>query len=77
MRLIQLKKGAVRRVALVAEPYLHLLDGCSSIYSLANLALAANMGMSNVVRQRDRHEQLEYGRLCDRELRLPARARTR
>ena len=35
MRLIQLKKGNVRRVALVEEPYLRLLDGCSSIYELA------------------------------------------
>ena len=65
MRLIQLKKGAVRRVALVAEPYLHLLDGCSSIYSLANVALAANMGMADLVRQRDRHERLEYGPIYD------------
>jgi hypothetical protein len=60
MRLIQIKKGKVRRVALVEEPYLRLLDGCSSIYALANVALAADMRVTNLIRQRDRHEQLEY-----------------
>jgi hypothetical protein len=47
-------------VAFVQEPYLRLLDGCSSIYALANFALAASMRISDVVRQRDRHEKLEY-----------------
>ena len=60
MRLIQIKKGKIRRVALVEEPYLRLLDGCSSIYALANVALSANMLLTDLVRQRDRHEQLEY-----------------
>ena len=46
MRLIQLKKGSVRRVALVEEPHLRLLDGCSSIYELANVALATSVAMS-------------------------------
>ncbi len=35
-RLVQLKSGGTRRVALVEEPHLRLLDGCSSIYELAN-----------------------------------------
>ncbi len=35
-RLVQLKRGEVRRVALVEEPHLRLLDGCGSIYELAN-----------------------------------------
>ena len=60
MRLVQIKKGAVRRVAFVEEPYLRLIDGTPSIYALANFALAANIGMTEVIRQRDRHEQLEY-----------------
>src|SRR5215468_1740805 len=55
-----MKKGAVRRVAFVAEPYLRLIDGCPSVYALANLSLAANISMTELVRQRDRHEQLLY-----------------
>ena len=39
-RLIQIKKGNVRRVALVEEPNLRLLDACSSIYELAHIAIA-------------------------------------
>lgn len=60
MRLVQIKKGAVRRVAFVEEPYLRLIDGTPSIYALANFALAATISMTDVIRQRDRHEQLEY-----------------
>ena len=30
-RLVQIKKGNVRRVALVEEPHLRLLDGCSGL----------------------------------------------
>ena len=36
-RLVQLERGDARRVALVEEPHLRLLDGCSSIYELANV----------------------------------------
>ena len=36
-RLVQFKNGDVRRVALVEEPHLRLLDGCGSIYELAHL----------------------------------------
>jgi len=60
LRLVQIKKGSVRRVAFVEEPHLRLIDGCESIYALANLSLAANISMSELVRQRDRHEQWLY-----------------
>jgi hypothetical protein len=59
-RLVQIKKGAVRRVALVEEPKLRLLDTCSSIYDLANIALAANMKLSEVATQRARRETIDY-----------------
>ena len=39
-RLVQLKRGDARRVALVEEPHLRLLEGCSSIYELANAAIS-------------------------------------
>lgn len=59
-RLIQLKKGNVRRVARVEEPNVRLLDCCSSIYELAHVAIAAGMKLSEVAVQRARHEALPY-----------------
>jgi hypothetical protein len=59
-RLIQLKKGNIRRVALVEEPTIQLLDGCSSIYELAHTAISAGMKLSDLARQRARHEAVLY-----------------
>lgn len=60
-RLIQIKKGNIRRVALVEEPNIRLLDTCSSIYELAHLAIAAGMKLSDLARQRARHDAIDYG----------------
>lgn len=60
MRLIQLKKGNLRRVALVEDPELRLLDGCSSIYELANWALLAGTTLSDAIRKRVRQDLLAY-----------------
>src|ERR1700689_5069144 len=59
-RLIQIRRGTVRRVALVEEPNLRLLDTCSSIYELALIAIAADMKLSKVAHQRARHDTLDY-----------------
>ena len=59
-RLIQIKKGNLRRVALVEEPNVRLLDACSSIYELALIAIRAGMKLSELARQRARHETLDY-----------------
>lgn len=59
-RLIQIKKGNVRRVALVDEPNIRLLDTCSSIYELAHTAIAAGLKLSDAARQRARHETIRY-----------------
>jgi len=59
-RLVQIKKGNVRRVALVEEPNLRLLDNCSSIYDLAHIAIAGGLKLSEAARQRARHETLDY-----------------
>src|ERR1700733_12655680 len=59
-RLIQVRKGNVRRVALVEEPNVRLLDNCSSIYQLAQIAIAARLKLSDVARQRARRETLDY-----------------
>ena len=59
-RLIQIKKGHVRRVALVEEPNLRLLDSYSSVYELAHSAIARAMTLNELVRQRARHELISY-----------------
>src|SRR6185312_2316749 len=64
-RLIQIKKGNTRRVALVQEPQLRLLGGCSSIYTLANSAIASGMKLSEAVRQRITQETLDYDEVYD------------
>lgn len=59
-RLIQIKKGNGRRVALVEEPQLRLLGGCTSIYALACAAITGGMKLSEAVRQRVTQDVLEY-----------------
>lgn len=59
-RLIQIKRGDLRRVASVEEPHLRLLEGCCSIYELANLAIAAGSKLSDAARQRATGDLLDY-----------------
>jgi hypothetical protein len=59
-RLIQVKKGSFRRVALVEEPEVRLLDSCSSIFELAHIAIETGIGLIDVARKRARHEGIEY-----------------
>jgi len=59
LRLVQLRSGDTRRVALVEEPNLRLL-AADSIYSLANDAIARNVKLSDVVREKATHEAVEY-----------------
>ncbi len=59
-RLVQLKRGDARRVALVEEPNLRLLDGCSSIYELASSAISGGVKLSELARKRATGELLEY-----------------
>ncbi len=59
-RLVQLKRENARRVALVEEPQLRLLEGCSSIYELANSAIGGGVKLSDLARTRATGELLEY-----------------
>jgi hypothetical protein len=59
-RLIQMQKGGARRIALVEEPNLRLLGGCSSIYSLACAAITGGITLSEAARQRVTQDLLEY-----------------
>jgi hypothetical protein len=60
MRLVQLKKGPVRRVAIVEEPHLRILDGCTSVYELATCALRTGSRLSDAAQLRLTRERLDY-----------------
>jgi hypothetical protein len=60
IRLVQLKYGDARRVALVDEPHLRLIEGFGSIYTLANFAIGRDLKLSEVAQQRATGDALEY-----------------
>lgn len=60
VRLIQIKKGGVRKVALVEEPNVRLLEGCNSLYELAGSAITAGAKLSDAARQRAAGDLLDY-----------------
>lgn len=59
MRLVQLQNGSARRVAVVDEPKLRLLDA-ESVYSLAQNALAESRSLTTLVAERATNESLDY-----------------
>ncbi len=60
MRLVQLHGSEGRRIALVEEPRLRLIDGFSSIYELALACLAASESVNYFVGQRLSAGDLDY-----------------
>ena len=64
-RLVQIKRGHVRRVALVEEPNLRLMDTSSSIYELALLAIRTGVKLSDLAHERARPETLDYDAVYD------------
>src|ERR1700733_9089441 len=64
-RLIQIKKGRIRRVALVEEPNVRLLDSCFSLCELAHITIAPGVKLSEVVRQRANRETVDYNPIYD------------
>jgi hypothetical protein len=60
MRLVQLKAGDVRRVAIVEEPKLRLLRDFDSVYALAQAAIASNGKLSSVANDHLDTESLDY-----------------
>jgi hypothetical protein len=59
-RVVQLTDGTARRVALVDEPTLRLVDGVSSIYELATLASETGDALSGLVQGRANGHALDY-----------------
>ncbi len=60
MRLVQLKADNVRRVALVEEPMLRFIRGCSSIYTLAQAAIESGRKLQALVASHLTDESLDY-----------------
>jgi hypothetical protein len=60
VRLVQLRKGADRRVALVEEPRLRLIEGFPSVYDLAKAAIEAGSKLSEFAKRRAAGGMLEY-----------------
>ncbi len=59
-RLIQIAKGNNRKVALVEEPKLRLLDLTSSIYSLAQEAITTGAKLTALVQKKLSNDALDY-----------------
>jgi hypothetical protein len=59
-RLVQIRNGRERRVALVEEPQLRILDEAASVYDLAQAALRAETGLTALVEERVTGESVDY-----------------
>ena len=59
-RLVQIRNGPERRVALVEEPRLRLLAEATSVYDLAQAALAAGKSLIALVGERATGEGVDY-----------------
>jgi hypothetical protein len=62
MRLVQLQSGPLRRVAMVDEPKLRLIDGFSSIVAMAQAAIETG-SLSALVESRLSGDMLDYDEL--------------
>ena len=60
IRLLQLAGSTGRRVAIVREPHLALLDGVSSVYELSGRAIAENASLERLAEARAGKDQLVY-----------------
>jgi hypothetical protein len=59
-RLVQIRRGDARAVALCDEPRLHVLDGVVSVFDLAQAAIAAREPLVEIVRKQAVVERLDY-----------------
>ena len=60
IRLVQLAGPAGRRVGLVDEPRLILLEGCSSVYDYAQRCIAQHCGAGDLAAALASHDWLPY-----------------
>jgi hypothetical protein len=59
-RLVQIRRGDARAVALCDEPRLHILDGAVSVFDLAQTAIAAHEPLVEIVRKQAIVERIDY-----------------
>ena len=59
-RLVQLRNGTSRAVALVEEPHLRLLDGVSSVLQLAQEAVDARIALATLTAKKATSQRLPY-----------------
>jgi len=60
IRLVQLLGPEGRRLAVVDEPRLRLLDGCDSVYDLAHACIRRNCGAAALVKEKTGEPHLDY-----------------
>ena len=62
MRLVQISSSSEKtRVAVVDDDYLQLLNGCNSVYDLAQTALRTGKPLRELAKQQISGEKVEYG----------------
>lgn len=65
-RVVQLTDGTTRRVALVDEPSLRLVDGVATVYELATLAADRGDALSQLASNRANGHAVDYDEVYDR-----------
>jgi hypothetical protein len=60
IRLVQIQKGAVRRVGVVVEPQIRLLERFDTVYSLAWAAITDGTTLSGLIEKHATNERLDY-----------------
>jgi hypothetical protein len=64
-RLVQLRRGRERRVAVVDEPKLRVLANCESVYALAQSAIATSRSFIALIDERTTDEKIDYDEVYD------------
>jgi hypothetical protein len=65
IRLVQLKRGAIRRVGVVEEPRVRLLGEYASIFGLAQAAIADETTLAATIRNHASNDLLDYDPIYD------------
>jgi hypothetical protein len=60
MRLVQIRRDEERRVALVEEPNLRLLEEFNSVYAIAQATIASKISLADLIRKHVTKDRLEY-----------------
>jgi hypothetical protein len=64
-RLVQIQRGATRRVAVVEEPKLRLLGEFTSVYALANAAITSGSALTEMVGRNVTGDTLDYNAIYE------------